>query len=62
MDEMLVDVAVVDDDAFIALRSAFVGELLRSADDGYDAARRANVPADVIVEVSQAFGRALVSA
>jgi hypothetical protein len=27
-----------------------------------EAARRANVPADVIVEVSQAFGRALVSA
>jgi FAD/FMN-containing dehydrogenase len=40
MDEVLVDVAVVDDDAFIALRSAFGGELLRSADDGYDAARR----------------------
>ena len=27
-----------------------------------EAARRANVPADVIVEVSQAFGRALVGA
>ena len=27
-----------------------------------EAARRANVPADVIVEVSQAFGRAVVSA
>jgi FAD/FMN-containing dehydrogenase len=40
MDDVLVDVAVVDDDAFIALRSVFGGELLRSADDGYDAARR----------------------
>ena len=40
MDEVLIDVAVVDDDAFLTLRSAFAGELLRSADDGYDAARR----------------------
>jgi FAD/FMN-containing dehydrogenase len=39
MDDVLVDVAVADD-AFAALRSVFGGELLRSADEGYDAARR----------------------
>ena len=36
MDETLMDVAVVDDGAFIALRSDFGGDLLRSADQGYD--------------------------
>jgi FAD/FMN-containing dehydrogenase len=40
MDDTLVDVAVVDDGAFETLRAAFGGQLLRSADPGYDAARR----------------------
>ena len=40
MDEKLMDVAVVDDGAFIALRSVFGGDLLRAPIDGYDAARR----------------------
>jgi hypothetical protein len=43
MDEMVDtrrDVAVIDDATFDALRSVFGGELLRSPDSGYDAARR----------------------
>ena len=40
MHEVPVDVAVVDEDAFGALRALFGGELLRHADDGYDVARR----------------------
>jgi len=37
MDEMLAD---VDEGAFATLRAVFGGELIRPADDGYDAARR----------------------
>jgi FAD/FMN-containing dehydrogenase len=40
MHEVPVDVAVVDEDAFGALRALFGGELLRHGDDGYDVARR----------------------
>jgi FAD/FMN-containing dehydrogenase len=40
MHEAPVDVALVDEDAFGALRALFGGELLRPADDGYDVARR----------------------
>src|SRR5215218_5731422 len=40
MDDTMADVAVVDDATFDALRAVFGGELLRSADPGYDAARR----------------------
>src|SRR4029077_16852977 len=40
MDDTLVDVVVVDDGAFEGLRAVFGGQLLRSADPGYDAARR----------------------
>jgi FAD/FMN-containing dehydrogenase len=40
MNEAPVNVAVVDEDAFGALRAVFGGELLRVVDDGYDAARR----------------------
>src|SRR5688572_11963738 len=40
MDDTMVDVAAIDNEAFDALRSVFGGELLRAADLGYDAARR----------------------
>src|SRR5215217_2057600 len=40
MDDTMADVAVVDDATFDALRAVFGGELLGSADPGYDAARR----------------------